>query len=489
MKDNKIQYKHILKATSIFGGVQFFNVIISVAKSKIVAVLLGTSGVGILGILTSTLNLVLGISRMGLDFSLVKEISASKVKIDKREVFNKIAITKRLTWLTGLLGAFIILVISPLLSKIAFGNKDFTIYFIIISAAVFFNQITLGNMAILQGFNQLKKIAKSIILASFFALVFAAIIYYLFGQSGIPWVIVVTSVTAFLFSKYYASSINIDTSKISFRAAIFEGKSMLKLGFVLSLGTLASLLNGYLVQIFITNQAGVEKVGLYNAGFVLINSYVLLFFNALSKDFFPRLSEISSDNNLVKKMVNKQAITTLLLLTPIVVIFLVFKSFIVQLLYTEAFLPILGMISFGIVATIFKAVSWIMGFVIIAKNDSKLYVKVEVISNLVLFLMVVVGYHFYGITGAGLSYLVYYILYAILIKFVVGKYYQFKFEKDLINVIMASIGFCFTTLYVVYLSHSFTKLVVLSFLVLMSFIYTIYMFNRLIGIRELLKNK
>ena len=61
-------------------------------------------------------------------------------------------------------------------------------------------------MAILQGFNQLKKIAKSIILASFFALVFAAIIYYLFGQSGIPWVIVVTSVTAFLFSKYYASN-------------------------------------------------------------------------------------------------------------------------------------------------------------------------------------------------------------------------------------------------------------------------------------------
>lgn len=489
MRDNKNEYRHILKATSIFGGVQFFNILISIAKSKIVAILIGTTGLGILGILSSTVNLILGVSRMGLDFSAVKEIAASKTNEDKSKLSLKVAITKRLTWLTGLLGAIIILIISPLLSKIALGNTDFTIYFVIVSVAVLFNQMTIGNMAIIQAFSELKKLAKSTVLASFFALIFATIIYYFFGQSGIPWVIAITATTSYFFSKYYVSLISIDKTLLSIRNTIIEGRSMIKLGLVLSLGTLAALLNGYLVQIFITNKGGLEQVGLYNAGFILINSYVLLFFNALSKDFFPRLSEVVSENGSVKQIVNKQAMVTVLLLTPIIVIFLVFNSFIVRLLYTEEFLPIVGMISFGIVGSIFKAISWVMGFIIIAKADTRLYIKIEIVSNLVLFVMTVIGYILNGITGIGISYLIYYILYAILIRFVVSFQYKFSFDEGLKKIMIVSVFLCFTTLYLIYLDTTVIKLVLLITIVLFSLVYTIYMLNRFISFKELLKKK
>ena len=52
--EQKSSYRQIVKATSLFGGVQFFQIIISVIRSKFVAILLGPAGMGIVGLLTAT---------------------------------------------------------------------------------------------------------------------------------------------------------------------------------------------------------------------------------------------------------------------------------------------------------------------------------------------------------------------------------------------------------------------------------------------------
>ena len=54
MHAQQSSYRQIMKATSLFGGVQIFQIIISVIRSKFVAILLGPSGMGIVGLLAST---------------------------------------------------------------------------------------------------------------------------------------------------------------------------------------------------------------------------------------------------------------------------------------------------------------------------------------------------------------------------------------------------------------------------------------------------
>jgi len=44
MSEQPNSYKQIVKATSLFGGVQVFNIIISIIRSKFIAVLLGPTG-------------------------------------------------------------------------------------------------------------------------------------------------------------------------------------------------------------------------------------------------------------------------------------------------------------------------------------------------------------------------------------------------------------------------------------------------------------
>ena len=51
-------YRSIFKATSLFGGVQVYQILISVIKSKFVAVLLGPEGMGIQGLYQSAIQLI-----------------------------------------------------------------------------------------------------------------------------------------------------------------------------------------------------------------------------------------------------------------------------------------------------------------------------------------------------------------------------------------------------------------------------------------------
>jgi hypothetical protein len=50
---NQSSYRSIMKATSVW-GVQVFYIVIAIVRSKIIAVLLGPAGMGIVGLLNST---------------------------------------------------------------------------------------------------------------------------------------------------------------------------------------------------------------------------------------------------------------------------------------------------------------------------------------------------------------------------------------------------------------------------------------------------
>ncbi|WP_100616252.1 oligosaccharide flippase family protein [Confluentibacter citreus] len=488
MEADKDSYRQIIKTTSLFGGVQIFSILISLAKSKVAALLIGVSGMGVFGILTSTLNIILTLTRCGLDISAVKEIASVNNNPEKDKLPKIVTATIQFTWITGIIAAMIVLIMSPWLSLIAFGNKNYSLFFVIISIAILFNQLTIGNLAVLQGLKSLKELAKITVLASFFSLMPTTIIYYLIGEKGIPWVISITAIIGFLLSKYYINKLEIKKVNLPINELISSSKNLIRLGFVLSLASLTSHFVVYAIQIFITKEGGINEVGLYNSGIMLIHSYVAIFFNAISKDFFPRLAEVSKDNTLIKKMVNQQASMSILLLTPLIIIFLVFRPFIVTLIYSKEFLPILGMITYGVLSILFKAASWPMGFVIIAKGNSKLYFVTELISNVILFISVVIGYDLYGLTGLGLGYLIYHILDFLIVKFVVFIKYQFLFDVKFNKLFLICVFQCLAMIYLLQIEYLALKFSLMTILASFSIIFAIIKLNGYVGLKDFLKN-
>ena len=486
MKADANSYKQILKATTLFGSVQFISIISSVFKTKIAALFIGPVGVGIFAVLSSTLSFIEVLTRCGLDLTIVKEIASS----EKSNIPKKIQLSSQLALITGIIGVIIVLISSPWLSLLAFKNKAYTLFFITVSIAVLFNQLYVNNIAVLQGLKALKKLAKVITYSSILSLLPTISIYYFFGQKGIPWVIVITAIISFFVSKYFMTKVSIQKhGNINLNGLFVEGKNILKSGLYLSLANIITISVGFILQILILNLGGIEEAGLYNAGFILINSYVTVFFSALSKDFFPRLVEISNDKNLVNKTVNEQAYMLLLLLTPIIITFIIFKPLIVSLFFSKDFIYILGMINFGILATAFKAISWSMGFILIAKGDSKLYFVTEIVSNTALLISIFIGYKINGLTGVGVSFLIYHILDLVFIKLIVTKRYKFYFNESIKNLLYISTSIFIVMASMYFVENKIIKYLIMLLMFLFSIIFTFIKLNNHIKIKEYLLNK
>ena len=148
---DKNSYKESLKATSLFGGVQVYNILIGIIRSKFVAVLLGPVGMGINGLLISATDLIMSLTNLGLGTSAVRDIAEANATKDAGKIALVIRVFRWLVWLTGLLGAVICLLFSPYLSYVTFGNYQYTVAFVILSSSVLFKQLATGQTALLQG--------------------------------------------------------------------------------------------------------------------------------------------------------------------------------------------------------------------------------------------------------------------------------------------------------------------------------------------------
>ena len=98
---NQSSYRQIFKATSLFGGVQVFNILLSIIRSKIIAVLLGPVGMGVAGLLTSTTALVGGITNFGLGTSAVRDVAAANESGHSNRISKVVTVFRRLVWITG----------------------------------------------------------------------------------------------------------------------------------------------------------------------------------------------------------------------------------------------------------------------------------------------------------------------------------------------------------------------------------------------------
>lgn len=431
MSEQQSSYRQIMKGTSVFGGVQVFNILIGILKSKIIAILLGPAGMGITGLLTSTTSLISGLTNFGLGISGVRDISEANSNANTKEISKIIIVVRRLIWITGILGAIVLLISSPLLSKITFGNQKYTLAFIWLSITLLFDQITSGERVLLQGMRKIKYLAKANIWGSFLGLIVSVPIYYFFRTDGIVPALIFSSLISMLIAWQFSKKIKIESTIVSKIETLSKGKSMLSLGFMLSLSGLVTLAVSYIIRIYINHVGNIEDVGMYSAGFTIIGSYTGMVFTAMSTDYYPRLAGLSHDNKRANQLIEQQAEIALLILGPILCVFIIFSQWAVILLYSEEFLLINKMILWAALGMYFKAVSWAIAFIFLAKGESKTYFWNDTFANSYVLLLNIIGYKIYGLTGLGISFFIAYFLYFLQAYIITKKRYKFSYSRSL----------------------------------------------------------
>jgi O-antigen/teichoic acid export membrane protein len=477
--EKKNTYRNILKATTIFGGVQVSSIIVSIIRSKFLAIFIGLAGYGIFSLLNSTIELVRALTSFGLETSGVKKISEVNSINDNRLISKNVYVILKLGLLTGILGTLTAMIFSNYLSRFSFGNSDKTIAVILISVSILFKQLTSSKNAIFQGMAKLNFLAKSNLYGNIFGLIMTLPLFYIFKIDAIVPAIIVTSFISFIVSVYYFKKLNIEKSSIKFNEILIEGKDVLYFGGLLSISSFLPVLSNYLIQIFISKNGGIELVGLFSVGLIIINSYVGILFNAMSTEYYPRLvSEISLNKN-VNNSVNQQAIFSMLIIVPIIILFFGLMPIIIKILFTANFLEVMPFVSWAILAMFFKSFSWSMGLMIIAKADSKVFTKTSIIFNFLYLLICLYGYHFYGLEGLGIGFLLYFIIHLISVFFVVKWRYGLILTNKLYIVFVICLVLCIISIVLFHISNSWMKYI----LFLITFIFSV-----LFAYKELMKN-
>lgn len=479
MSEERASYRQILRATSIFGGVQVFNILISIVRSKIIAVLLGPAGMGIAGLLTSTTGLMSALTNFGLGTSAVKDIAEAHGTGNNHRIAQTVSVFRRLVWLTGLLGALLMLVLSPWLSELTFGDRSYTWSFVFLSVTLLFSQLTAGQNVILQGTRQLKYLASANMIGSVVSLLITVPLYYFYGLEGIVPALIVMSIATLAVASYFSRKVTIPFYSPSLLEIKEKGKGMLKLGFFLSLSGLIATLVSYLLRIYISNTGSVEDVGLYSAGFQIIGTYVGLVFTAMGTDYYPRLAGVANDSEKSKDLVNQQSEIAILIIGPIVLLFIIFINWVVVLLYSNKFIAINEMMRWAALGMFFKAASWPIGFIFIAKGDSKTFLKSELLAHSYTLILNITGYCLFGLKGLGISFLVSFIL--VYIQVYIIAYYRYGFKHEFPFLKLFSIQIIFSI--IVFLLINFQKeshliYVLFSFFVISSITHSLKELDR-----------
>jgi len=431
-QESKSSYKSVFKATSLFGGVQFYQILISIIKSKFVALLLGPYGVGIQGLLTSGTELIKQITSLGLSQSAVRNISEANATGKEETISKTIKVLRKLVWVTGLLGTVLVMILSPILSKVSFGNYDYTLPFIVLSITLLLDQICAGQKTLLQGLRRLKDLAKASAIGSTVGLFVSVPLYYLLGVKGIVPTLILNSLTALLLTWYFSKKIKIVPVSISKADIKTEGKSMVVMGVALSISSILIAISSFVLRSFIRNIGGEEEVGLFAAGFAIINTYVSMIFTAMGTDYYPRLAAVNNDNLKCRDLVNQQAEIGTLILAPLLAICLVFMPLMILILYSNKFLLANGYISWAALGMMLKMAAWPIGYLFVAKGESKIFILNEITQNIYTLVLNLIGYKLLGLTGLGISFMISQLLYFLQL-FLVARYkYNFSFGRSFI---------------------------------------------------------
>lgn len=432
MSKEKSTYKNILKATSILGGVQFYSIIINVMRSKVVAVLLGPTGFGILSLFTNTIGIVSQIVSFGIGTVAVKDVAVACNESPNKlnEVYS---IVRKLVISTGILGLILTLCLGPILSKITFGNFTYTVSFMVLSICVLLGQLTIGGNVVLQGTSNVKQLAKSNAVGATIGLVISVPFYYFMGIEGIVPAMVFSALFLTVCVLYFTRKTGVQSVFVDQHICKEKSRDILKLGFIVSISSTITLVVAQIVRIFIGHYGGLSDVGFYTAGFAIINTYVGMVFTAMSSEYYPRLSIDAFDVEKSNKTINNQIEITILILGPILILLLAFINVGVQILYSVEFLIAVPMVQYATLGVFFKGLGWPIAFLFLARSDSKMFFYNEVLANVYILVFNILGYYYYGLNGLGVSFFLSYLVYFIQIIWITKIKYGFMLENSIIK--------------------------------------------------------
>lgn len=377
-------WKRLFRVTGFFGGVQAVAMVASLVRNKCAALWLGPSGMGMVSLLTSLTSMLTQAAGMGLSMSAVRQLSLAFAR-------------DRLSWLRMVSCVRLLEAVGCVLTLLLCGVFGQWLLSLAVMAAVAMG----GEMAVLKAAGLLRQLAAVQLIAVVICLAVTVPLYWLYGARAIVPVIVLSAWGA-LVPVAWCSLRLCPLSWVQGDEVRREAHGMLRLSVAFSAASLLGAATEYVVRWWLGRHGDMAVVGLFAMGQMLTAGLMSMLFAALEQDYLPRLSA-TTDSRLASRMICRQMMVVGGLSLPLMALVVVLSPWLIPLLLSSDFLPMVPLIQWFGVSMVLKAATMPVAYLTLARGRSLHFLLLELSYDLVFLAALAVGFAHGGLVGMGVG--------------------------------------------------------------------------------------
>lgn len=429
VKAEEETYGEILKSSALVGGSSVANIAIGIVRTKAMAILLGPSGYGLFGLYGSILNVTQIIADMGVNSSGVRQIAAAVGSGDEQRIALTTVVLRRTSIVLGLIGAALLAVGSKQISRLTFGTTEHTMAVCLLSVAVFFQLVSWGQNALIQGLRRIADLAKMQVLGALIGAVVSIVLVYFWRDRGVVPSLVVVALMYLVVSWRFSRKVRVKLPSVSVSEVGREASALLKLGVAFMMGAFMTMGVAYAVRIMVLRMIGFAATGYYQSAWTLGGLYVGFILQAMAADFYPRLTASADNNPVCNRLVNEQTQVGLLLAGPGILGTLTFTPLVIGIFYSAKFLAAVNVLRWICVGTILQVIAWPLSYIIVSKGKQLLFFFTEVSWALASVALAWFCIRRFGLDGAGIAFFGSYVFYLFMLYGIVRQLSGFRWSS------------------------------------------------------------
>ena len=407
-----LKKNELLTVSSLTAVSTAIRIVTQLISSKILAIMIGPSGLALLGQLSNASGIAMITSTGALTVGITKYIS--EYYKDPEKQAQVIQTGMGIIGICSLVTSLLLILASKWLSLLLFGSYQYIYIFIVLGTTISLYAFNTLWVAILNGYNKVRKIVIINIVTSLAGMLFTGILVYYFKVQGamVSFILgqtLICGVTYFFIRK---------EKWWQHREHFKIHKPLLKKlkGFTIMAIAAAVITpcTQLIIRSGISKKLSIDAAGIWDGINRISGNYLILFTASVAVYYLPKLSSLNTGPALKKEIGNAYKIIMPVILLSVFGIYF-FRVLIIRILFSKGFLPMSDLFAFQLGGDFMKISGWLIAYLMWAKGYVKEFIIAEFLAGLFMVIATPIAIDHFGLRGTSIVYFINNFIYSICI--------------------------------------------------------------------------
>lgn len=393
---------------------------------KLAALTIGPTGVGLIGLYQNVVGMASSLGGLGIASAAPREVAVARAARGSEGEAAVGLMVMVASAALAILSGLIFFVAREPIAEFALGDSSLAGDVGWLSIGVGASVMVAAQTSLLTAFGRIGDAGRAIFYSSLLMTIVAAGIFFLAAPKAPMLFVLSTLVIGCFVATYYAARLPRPTLRRLETASLVP---LSRLGIALSASAMLSLVSLLIVRRVVDEHLGSAGLGHFHASWALAAVYLALILQAMSADFYPRLSETISDGEAFNRLINDQSEIAILVGGPIILGSIGAAPIIMIIFYGGAFAESAAMFSWLLAGDVLRIVSWPLSFALLARNERLSYFTCEATAWTTFALVSALLVPKTGLSGTGVAYCTMYLVYLPVTWFVLKRHAPVRWNR------------------------------------------------------------